>query len=130
MRRFLAVLVAMLAAASAVAAVAIASKGPEKIPLPDGYQPEGIAAGKGRSVYVGSIPTGRVLEIDTKTGAFEEAVPARDEHAAIGLKYDKHANRLFVSGGPTGKAFVYDASSGAELAAFQLTPAGPEKIGR
>ncbi|HEX6582845.1 MAG TPA: hypothetical protein VF056_04510 [Thermoleophilaceae bacterium] len=64
-----------------------------------------------------------MLEIDTKTGARSEAVPAQ-EHAAIGLKYDKHADRLFVSGGPTGKAFVYDASSGVELASFQLTAAG------
>ena len=124
MKRLLAVLVTVLAVVSAIAAVAVASKGPEKIPLPDGYRPEGIAAGKGGSVFVGSIPTGRVLQIDTKTGAQEEAVPARDGHAAIGLKYDRRADRLFVSGGPTGKAFVYDASSGAELAAFQLTPAG------
>jgi hypothetical protein len=124
MKRLLAVLVAVLAVASAIAAVAVASKGPEKIPLPDGYRPEGIAAGRGGSVFVGSIPTGRVLQIDTKTGAQDEAVPARDGHAAIGLKYDRRADRLFVSGGPTGKAFVYDASSGAELAAFQLTPAG------
>jgi hypothetical protein len=126
MRRLLAVLVAVLALASVIAAVAVASKGPEKIPLPDGYMPEGIAAGKGANVFVGSIPTGQVLEIDTKTGAAQEAVPARDLHAAIGLKYDKRADRLFVSGGPTGKAFVYDASSGAELAAFQLTPAGQD----
>ena len=126
MRRLLAVLITALAAASAIAAVAVASKGPEKIPLPDGYRPEGIAAGPGTSVFVGSIPSGRVLRIDTKTGAQQEAVPARAEHAAIGLKYDKRANRLFVSGGPTGKAFVYDASSGAELAAFQLTPAGQD----
>jgi outer membrane protein assembly factor BamB len=111
-------------AAVVIAAVAVAGKGPERIALPDGYQPEGIAAGKGKSVYVGSIPTGRVLEIDTKTGASRESVPARDGHAAIGLKYDKRENRLFVSGGPTGKAFVYDAGSGAELAAFQLTAAG------
>ena len=64
-------------AALVIAAVAVAGKGPEKIPLPDGYRPEGIAAGKGSSVFVGSIPTGKVLEIDTKTGASEEAVPAR-----------------------------------------------------
>ena len=73
---------------------------------------------------MGSIPTGRVLEIDTKTGAQREAVPAREGHAAIGLKYDGRRHRLFVSGGPTGKAFVYGASSGAELAAFQLTAPG------
>ncbi len=113
-----------MTAALVITALAVADKGPEKIALPDNYRPEGIAAGKGQSIYVGSIPTGQVLEIDTKTGARSEAVPARADHAAIGLKYDKHADRLFVSGGPTGKAFVYDASSGVELAAFQLTAAG------
>jgi streptogramin lyase len=124
MKRLLIVLAVVLAAVSVTAAVAVAGRGPDRIALPDGFRPEGIAAGKGRSVYVGSIPTGRVLEIDTKTGASQEAVPARAGHAAIGLKYDRGANRLFVSGGPTGKAFVYDASSGDELAAFQLTTPG------
>jgi hypothetical protein len=124
MKKLLALLGAVLTVALVITAVAVAGKGPEKIPLPDGYRPEGIAAGKGKSIYVGSIPTGQVLEIDTKTGASSQAVPARDEHAAIGLKYARREDRLFVSGGPTGKAFVYDASSGAELAAFQLTAAG------
>jgi hypothetical protein len=124
MKRLLTVLVAVLATASAIGAVAFAGRGPDEIALPDGFRPEGIAAGKGASVYVGSIPTGRVLEIDTRTGTSREAVPARAEHAAIGLKYDRGANRLFVSGGPTGKAFVYDGNGGAELAAFQLTAPG------
>ena len=124
MKRLLALLGTMFMAAFAVAAVAVAGRGPDRIELPDGFRPEGIASGPGRSVYVGSIPTGRVLEIDTKTGTADEAVPAREGHAAIGLKYDGRKDRLFVSGGPTGKAFVYDASSGGELAAFQLTPAG------
>ena len=124
MKRLLLVLVTVLTAASAIAAVATAGRGPDRIALPDGFRPEGIAAGEGRSVYVGSIPTGRVLEIDTKTGAQREAVPAREGHAAIGLKYDGHRHRLFVSGGPTGKAFVYRTRGGAELAAFQLTAPG------
>lgn len=124
MKRLLAVLIPTLAAVSAIAAVAIAGSGPDRIALPDGFRPEGIAVGKGPSVYVGSIPTGRVLEIDTKTGNLREAVPAREGHAAIGLKLDGRAKRLFVSGGPTGKAFVYDANGGAELAAFQLTAPG------
>jgi streptogramin lyase len=123
MRRLLALLGAVLTAASVIAAVAVAGQGPDRIPLPDDYRPEGIAAGKGKSIYVGSIPTGQVLEIDTKTGASSESVPGREGHAAIGLKYDKQTDRLFVSGGPTGKAFVYDASTGAELAGLQLTPA-------
>jgi sugar lactone lactonase YvrE len=119
--RKLALLAGILAAALLTAA-AVAGKGPERIALPDGFRPEGISAGKGKSVYVGSIPTGQVLRINTKTGASDEAVPARDDHAAIGLKYERRTGRLFVSGGPTGKAFVYDASDGSELAAFQLTP--------
>jgi sugar lactone lactonase YvrE len=124
MKRLLAVVVSVLAVASVIAAVAVADKGPDRIALPDGYQPEGIAAGEGRSVYVGSIPTGRVLEIDTKTGESREAVPARMGHAAIGLKYDERKDRLFVSGGPTGKAFVYDEDSGAKLKTFRLTAMG------
>jgi hypothetical protein len=127
-RRLLVVLSVVLSVCFVIGAVAIAGKGPERIDLPDGFRPEGIAAGKGKSVYVGSIPTGRVLEIDTKTGASREAVPAREGHAAIGLKYDKRRDRLFVSGGPTGQAFVYDASSGAELAALQLTAGQPTFI--
>lgn len=77
MKRFLVLLGAVLVAASVIAAVAVAVKGPERIELPDGYRPEGIAAGKERNIFVGSIPTGRVLEIDTKTGDSREAVPPR-----------------------------------------------------
>jgi hypothetical protein len=121
MRTFLAVLAGVFAL---TAAVAVAAKGPDRIALPDGFRPEGIAAGKGKSVYVGSIPTGRVLEVDTRTGELDEAVPAREGHAAIGLKYDRRADRLFVSGGPTGRAFVYDEDSGAEEASFQLSVPG------
>lgn len=124
MKGLLAVLGAVLTAALVIAAVAVAGRAPERIGLPDNFRPEGIAAGKGRSIYVGSIPTGQVLRIDTKTGRSRESVPGRADHAAIGLKYDRRRDRLFVSGGPTGKAFVYDASSGAELAGLQLTAAG------
>jgi hypothetical protein len=124
MKRLIVVLAAVLATASVIAAVAVAGKGPERIALPDGFRPEGIAAGKHRTLYVGSIPTGRVLAVNTRSGALDEVVPARPDHAAIGLKYDFGADRLFVSGGPTGKAFVYDEDDGDELASFQLTAAG------
>jgi hypothetical protein len=33
---------------------------PERIALPNGFQPEGIAIGRGTTFYVGSIPTGAV----------------------------------------------------------------------
>ena len=48
-----------------------------------------------------------------------EGQPGR---SAIGIKVDHRRNRLFVAGGATGKAFVYDARTGEDLASYQLTP--------
>lgn len=106
-----------------VVAAAGAAAFPDRIELPDGWQPEGIATGRGHDLFVGSIPTGAVLRVDARTGARETAVEGGDGRAAIGLKADRH-ERLFVAGGPTGRAFVYDAASGDELARFQLAPEG------
>jgi sugar lactone lactonase YvrE len=97
------------------------AKAPSHIDLPDGFQPEGIAAGRGHDLFVGSLATGQVLRVDARTGRFEEAVPRRPGHVAAGLKATKK-DVLFVSGGPTGKAFVYSGRTGAELASFQLAP--------
>ena len=108
----------LVAVATAIAAAAF----PKRIDLPNGYRPEGIAA-KGKQLYVGSIPTGEVRRIDAKSGDVDPLVPAHAGRAAIGLKIDQR-KRLFVAGGPTGKAFVYDARDGEDLAQFQLAPAG------
>jgi sugar lactone lactonase YvrE len=106
-----------------VAVTAGAAQGPDRIDLPNGWQPEGVASGPGGDLFVGSIPTGSVLRVDPRTGDSSVAVPGADGHAAIGLKADRDG-RLFVAGGPTGKAFVYDAQTGAGLASFQLAPVG------
>ncbi|MQA24584.1 MAG: superoxide dismutase [Micromonosporaceae bacterium] len=112
-------------AVSAVAVLmcAAATAFPDRIDLPDGSQPEGIAAGEGHDLFVGSIPTGAGYRVDARDGSVSVAVPPRDGRAAIGLKADRK-NRLFVAGGPTGRAFVYDAATGATLADFALAPAG------
>jgi sugar lactone lactonase YvrE len=105
-------------------ATAGAATFPDTIPLPDGWQPEGIAAGRGTSLYVGSIPTGAVWKGDARTGQGDVLVPGRPgERSAIGIKVDRR-NRLFVAGGATGKAFVYDAGTGADLASYQLAAPG------
>jgi len=92
---------------------------PETIPLPDGFQPEGIATGRGNDFFVGSIPTGAIYAGDLRTGRGDVLVEGREGAAAIGVEYDR--GRLFVAGGPTGKAFVYDARDGELLAEYQLT---------
>ena len=123
-RRLLVLLV--LGTILVVPATAGASTFPDTIRLPDGWQPEGIASGRGTSLYVGSIPTGAVWKGDARTGEGDVLVPPRPgERNAIGIKVDKR-NRLFVAGGPTGKAFVYDARTGEDLASYQLaTPGAP-----
>ena len=62
----------------------------------------------------GSIPTGAVRRINARTGASRTLVRARDGRAAIGL--EAVGRRLFVAGGPTGKAFVYSTRTGGAVA--------------
>ena len=59
---------------------------PEVIPLPNGFQPEGIATGTGTTFFVGSIPTGAVYRGDLRSGQTEELVPAQAGRNSIGLK--------------------------------------------
>ncbi len=96
---------------------------PDVIPLPTGFQPEGIDIAQGHTFYVGSIPTGAVYRGDLRTGKGEVLVPAQSGRAAIGIDVDGR-KRIFVAGGPTGMAWVYDARTGATLASYQLA-AGP-----
>jgi hypothetical protein len=125
MKRFL---VLLLAIAGLCASTAVASTAnwpgqgwPAEYQLPVGSQPEGIAAGRGHEFFVGSIANGGVYRFDAKTGERTVAVPGGFGRVAIGVKYDGRAERLFVAGGPTGKAFVYHARTGALLAESQLT---------
>ncbi|HSK89665.1 MAG TPA: hypothetical protein VK880_14985 [Anaerolineales bacterium] len=94
---------------------------PEVIPLPNGFQPEGIASGKGTTFYVGSIPTGAVFRGDLRSGEGEVLVPAQEGRSAIGMKYDQRSGLLFVAGGNTGYAYVYDGKTGANVAEIQLS---------
>jgi sugar lactone lactonase YvrE len=104
----------------AVPATAAARGFPETIRLPDGWRPEGIAAGHGTSLYVGSLGTGAIWAGDARTGTGEVRVPPQQGRVAVGIKVDQR-NRLFVAGGATGAAYVYDARTGADLATYQLT---------
>jgi sugar lactone lactonase YvrE len=113
------------ALAAFVLAAPLAANGnfPEKIALPDGFRPEGIAIGKGGTFYVGSIPTGAIYRGNLRTGEGSVFIAGADGRAAIGVHLCHH--RLYVAGGPTGKGFVYNARTGALLATHQLATASP-----
>lgn len=122
MRR--ALLVTVCALVVSVTAAAAKSTFPETIPLPHGFRPEGISIGRGTTFYVGSIPTGAVYRGDLRTGEGSVLVAGATGRAAIGVEYER--GLLYVAGGPTGKAFVYDARTGALVRELQLAqpPAG------
>jgi hypothetical protein len=48
-------------------------------------------------------------------------IPGQAGRVSVGLKYDERSHLLFVAGGPTGKAFVYDTDTGALADEIQLT---------
>jgi sugar lactone lactonase YvrE len=114
----------LLTAWTAVAAIVLAAplgaaaRFPERIDLPDGFQPEGIAIGKRGTFYVGSIPTGAIYRGNLKTGQGSVFIPGAAGRAAIGVHLCR--GRLFVAGGATGKAFIYSARTGELLASPQL----------
>ena len=113
----------MLSSIAAVALIVASAAGakasfPEVIALPNGWQPEGIAVGRGTTFYVGSIPTGAVYRGDLSTGSGSILVQGGSGRSAIGVEFDR--GHLFVAGGATGKAVVYDARSGAPIRELQL----------
>ncbi len=112
----------------ASAAAAAADTFPDVIQLPTGWRPEGIEAGKQHTLYVGSIPTGAVRQIDARTGENVTLVQPTAGRSATGLEYDRKGERLFVSGGGTGSAYVYNAETGEPIADYRLTPAAPRFI--
>jgi len=97
---------------------------PETIALPNGFAPEGVAVGRGETFYVGSIPTGAIYRGSLRTGDGAVLVPAAAGRQAIGLDVDPR-NRVFAAGGPTGRAFVYDGSTGALVAQYGLAAGLP-----
>ena len=103
-------------------AVTASAAFPSRIELPDGFRPEGITI-QGDQFFVGSIPTGDVYRGSLVTGEGSRIVQGHTNRAAIGMKVDR--GRLFVAGGPTGDAWVYDADSGATLASYELAAPGP-----
>ena len=81
---------------------------PEHIDLPNNWQPEGIASGRGTIVYSGSRLTGDILAVDVRTGERELVVDAPEGRTAIGIEQDRFG-RFWVAGGATGDVYVYDA---------------------
>jgi outer membrane protein assembly factor BamB len=101
---------------------AMAQSFPETVPLPDGFQPEGIALGIGHTAYVGSLAGGAIYAVDLRTGTGSTLVPGLPGTLfAVGLDFDARSGYLFVAGGLTGDGRVYDTDTGQMLHQFPLS---------
>lgn len=126
-RRWLAALGAalLLTAGAAVGATAHPDhhRGfPDRIELPRGFQPEGIAV-RGRTAWLGSLADGDIYRVDLRTGEGEViSEGAGPGTTSVGLKIDRHG-RLFVAGGFAGDARVVDTETGETLASYRLAGA-------
>jgi len=128
---FILVVVVALGLLAGPAAAAPAGTFPKIIPLPNGFQPEGIAVGRGTEFFVGSLGRlgedgvtltgGAIYRGDLRTGQGAILVPAQEGRTAVGLTVDRRTNYLFVAGGPFGTGYVYDAKTGVLVADYQLT---------
>ena len=92
-----------------------------RIPLPNGFQPEGIHVAPGGTFYAGSLADGTILVGDVKSGETEVLVTPPAGRISVGLEV--HGGYLFVAGGPTG-AFVYDATTGQPVQAYDVGVGG------
>jgi sugar lactone lactonase YvrE len=101
---------------------------PDTISLPDGFGPEGVVTGRGPVLYAGSIATGAIYAADLRTGDGAVLVAPQAGRSAVGLSFDARSNLIFVAGGTTGMAFVYDAASGATEGVYTLAASGPTFI--
>jgi sugar lactone lactonase YvrE len=90
---------------------------PTTFPLPDGFQPEGIAIGPGPVAYFGSRLDGSIYEASLASG-LGRVLSTGPGTPSLGLKTD--ADRIFVSGGSGGDGRVVDRHTGEVLASYQF----------
>jgi hypothetical protein len=98
---------------------------PEVIVLPDATSAEGIAQGEDNTFYAGDLFAGDIFRGDLEKGTAELFIDAPDGRAALGMDADTQNDLLYVAGGFTGQAYVYDLDSGATVATYQFAPPSP-----
>jgi sugar lactone lactonase YvrE len=110
----------LLAMVAAIAVPAAAARPTEIIVLPGATSAEGIAAGRGATVYAGDLFAGDIFRGNIRHGTAELFIDAPAGRQAVGMAADLTHNLLFVAGGFTGQGYVYDLGTGATVASYQF----------
>jgi hypothetical protein len=121
-RRTAAGLFALLAllAPAAVPATASPPARNNVIVLDGATSAEGIAAGRGTTFYAGDRLKGDIYRGDIRGEKATLFIDAPAGRQAVGMKADVRKDLLFVAGGSTGKAFVYNTTTGKPVEEVKL----------
>lgn len=103
---------------------------PNELPLPNGFQPEGIVIGPPHAFYVSSLISGQIYAGDLRTGEGKVLIipPTPLQGQALGMALDMRNNYLFVAGGFTGTGSVYNCVTGELIQTFVFAPPGSALI--
>jgi sugar lactone lactonase YvrE len=121
--RLLAVVLLGLAVSVPLTSTAQARPFPDRLELPNGFQPEGITIGRHPTAYLGSLADGDIIAVSLRSGKrtlISEGL--RAGFPSVGLKIDNHG-RLFVAGGAAGTGRVIDVRTGKIIRNYQFTTA-------
>ena len=110
----------LLVLVAALAAPAAAARPAQVIVLPGATSAEGIAAGRGTTFYAGDLFAGDIFRGNIRRGTAELFIDAPEGRMAVGMAADLRHDLLFVAGGFTGQAYVYDLGTGATVASYQF----------
>jgi sugar lactone lactonase YvrE len=98
------------------------------IRLPGATGAEGIAAGEGSTFFAGDLLNGNIFRGDIDQGKAKLFITAPAGRAAVGMKVDRENDLLYVAGGGTGQAYVYDLETKKTVKVYDLAPAGASFI--
>lgn len=119
------VLAVLVGLALVVPTAGMASAGsrslPDRIELPDGFQPEGITIGPGPVAYFGSRVDGDIYAANLKTGQ-GRIISQGPGTASVGLKSDQRG-LLYVAGGDAGTARIVSTRTGRILKTYRFASA-------
>ncbi len=110
----------LLVLLAALAAPAAAARPAQVIVLPGASSAEGIAAGRGATFYAGDLFAGDIFRGNLQRGTAELFIDAPEGRMAVGMAADVAHDLLFVAGGFTGQAYIYDTRTGATVATYQF----------
>ncbi|HET7734675.1 MAG TPA: superoxide dismutase [Nocardioidaceae bacterium] len=92
---------------------------PNRIDLPDGWQPEGITT-DGTWLYAGSLANGAIWKTNPQTGKGRLLAKGQPGRVAVGVEYDARRNLVWVAGGPTQVIRAHSARTGALRATYSF----------